>query len=82
MILAIKFTNRSNISSKLSVFRGNLLEIRLPNSLSKSFENASEQKFFLFLYSGIGDFVQKVSNFTNFTHYWIVISYSAKNYTR
>ena len=32
MILAIKFTNWSNVLLKLSRFKGKLFEIRLPNS--------------------------------------------------
>ena len=48
MILAIKFTNWSNVSLKLSRFKGKLFEIRLPNSLATLSEKASGQKFFLF----------------------------------
>ena len=49
MILAIKFTNWSNVLLKLSQFKGKLYEIRLPNSLSRLSEKASGQKFFLLL---------------------------------
>ena len=49
MILAIKFTNWSNVLLELSRFKGKLFEIRLPNSQSRLSEKASGQKFFLFL---------------------------------
>ena len=60
-VLAIKFTNWSNVLLKLSRFKGKLFEIRLPNSQSRLSEKASGQKFFLFLKIEIGNFLPSFS---------------------
>ena len=48
MILAIKFSNWSNVLIKLSRIKGKLFEVRLPNFLSRLSEKGSGQKFFYF----------------------------------